>query len=477
MILIFIPTYNEAENVKNLYKEIKALGIEADILFMDDNSPDGTGKILDEMAKNDSGVKVIHRSGKLGIGSAHAQGIQYAYDHGYKKLLTMDCDFTHLPADIPRMLTASKDGDVVVGSRYLQDNSLPGWNPLRRFLTYFAHFLTRVCLGNHFDASGAFRVYDLQKIPMGIFQIVKSKSYSFFFESIFILTKNGFSISEIAIVLPSRTYGHSKMNALEAFKSARYLMRLTLENSLNPGRFRIGRAPDSVNEALKDEQNWAPYWERKEEAAGFFYEMVATIYRRCVIRPNLERFLIKHFPPGSKLLHAGCGSGQVDVGLHQRYSIKAVDISYPALDLYSRNNPDVWRIEQDDILKLHQKDGEFDGVYNLGVMEHFEHPQIITILKEFRRVLKGGGKIVIFWPNRRASSVFVLRALHWVFNKVLKKNIKLHPDEISLLKSQAEAVHLLKEAGFQLIDYSFSIRDFYVQSVVVGQNMKQRGPS
>jgi dolichol-phosphate mannosyltransferase len=160
----------------------------------------------------------------------------------------MDCDFTHSPSDIPRMLAASKDGDIVVGSRYLQDNSLPGWNPFRRFLTYFAHFLTRVCLGNKFDASGAFRVYDLQKIPVGLFQIIRSNSYSFFFESLFILTKNNFSINEIPIVLPSRTYGHSKMSVSEAFKSVRYLMFLTWENSLNPGRFRMGRVPkDSVN--------------------------------------------------------------------------------------------------------------------------------------------------------------------------------------------------------------------------------------
>jgi len=240
MMLIFIPTYNEKENARDLYKEIKALGIKADILFMDDNSPDGTGGILDTIAHNDSSVKVIHRPGKLGIGSAHSQGIQYAYTHGYKKLLTMDCDFTHSPKDIPRMLAASQDRDVTIASRYLQSNSLPGWNPLRRFLTYFAHFLTRVCLGNHFDASGAFRVYDLQKIPMGVFQLVESKSYSFFFESIFILTKNHFTINEIPIVLPSRTYGHSKMNCFEAFKSARYLLRLTLENSLNPGKFRMG---------------------------------------------------------------------------------------------------------------------------------------------------------------------------------------------------------------------------------------------
>ena len=132
----------------------------------------------------------------------------------------------------------------------------------------------------------------------------------------------------------------------------------------------------------------------KRRGGRIFYEMVATIYRRCVIRPNL-RFLTRHFPPGSKLLHAGWAAAG-GCGTPSTVFIKVVDIPILPLDLYSRNNPDVWRIEQDDILKLHQKDGQFDGVYNLGVMEHFEHPQIITILKEFRRVLKGGGKIVFF---------------------------------------------------------------------------------
>ena len=231
----------------------------------------------------------------------------------------------------------------------------------------------------------------------------------------------------------------------------------------------MGRPIDSVNGSLKDEQNWAPYWERKEESAGFFYEIVATVYRRLIIRANLERFIAKHFTKGAKLLHAGCGSGQVDVGLHKRYSIKAVDISYPALDLYSRNNPDVWRLEQDDVLNLNQKDGEFDGVYNLGVMEHFTRPQIMTILKEFRRVLKDNGKIVIFWPHQRASSVFVLKMLRALLRTVFKKDIQFHPDEISLLKGKKDAQEMLQEAGFKMTGYAFSIRDCYVQSVVVGQ--------
>src|SRR5436305_15290576 len=99
-ILIFIPTYNERENVERIHADIRALGLDADVLFMDDNSADGTGDALDRTTAADPRTKVIHRSGKLGIGSAHVEGITYAYNSGYDTLVTMDCDFTHSPKDI-----------------------------------------------------------------------------------------------------------------------------------------------------------------------------------------------------------------------------------------------------------------------------------------------------------------------------------------------------------------------------------------
>ncbi|MGZ4966497.1 MAG: glycosyltransferase, partial [Chthoniobacterales bacterium] len=130
-ILIFIPTYNESENVERMHAEIRRLEIDADLLFMDDNSEDGTGAKLDRIAAADPRTSVIHRAGKLGIGSAHVDGITHAYQTGYDRLVTMDCDFTHSPADIPRMLAASREADIAIGSRYMQANSLPGWSLTR----------------------------------------------------------------------------------------------------------------------------------------------------------------------------------------------------------------------------------------------------------------------------------------------------------------------------------------------------------
>ncbi len=224
--LIFVPTLNEAENVGPMHRELRALGLEADILFLDDNSQDGTSEELERIAEADARTKIIHRIDGQGIGSAHLAGISYAYEAGYERLITLDCDFTHSPADIPRLLAVADSADITLGSRYLQPDSLPGWNLLRRSLTQFGHFLTKTFLRMPYDASGAFRIYNLRTIPQGIFQSVDSTSYSFFFESLFYLAYYGCTVKEIPIVLPARMYGHSKMSFLEASRSAIFLLRL-----------------------------------------------------------------------------------------------------------------------------------------------------------------------------------------------------------------------------------------------------------
>ena len=165
------------------------------------------------------------------------------------RLVTMDCDFTHSPADIPRLLEWAGRCDVVVGSRWLQSGSLPGWNLLRRSLTGFGHLLTRCLLGMPHDATGAFRLYDLETIPPAIFSAVKSGSYAFFFESLFLLRFNGFSIHEVPIVLPSRMYGHSKMDWREAVRSARQGLEDVCCKDFQSCQFRVekripGRADD-----------------------------------------------------------------------------------------------------------------------------------------------------------------------------------------------------------------------------------------
>lgn len=466
-ILIFVPTYNECDYAPELFKQIIALKLNADILFLDDNSPDGTGQILDKLATDHACLHVIHRRGKLGIGSAHVDGIQWAYHHGYTRLVTMDCDFTHSPADIPKLIEALSGYDVVVGSRWMQAESLKEWNVFRRLLTGMGHFLTRHLLNISFDATGAFRIYDLKRIPRPIFNRVAAQGYAFFFESLFLLIHNHYRVREIPIILPKRTYGHSKMRLYDVLSSISRMIKLYFATILNPEQFCITEPFTQLNPHLVDPQNWDEYWGEKKQVPSVVYDVIAAIYRNIIIKPQVNRFIRKHFIKGSNLLHAGCGSGQVDSQIQKEMLITEADISGSALSLCSSNNPWIQQLIQTDIRDLPFPEGSFDGAYNLGVMEHFTETEIRKILVQLHRVIKLGGKVIVFWPHAKASSVRVLKFVHWVLTQLLRQDIRLHPAEISLFHSRNNIEPLLKEIGFHIVDYYFGPRDLYVHAVLV----------
>jgi dolichol-phosphate mannosyltransferase len=465
--LIFIPTYNERDNVRPMCEQIRALGLDADLLFMDDGSPDGTGVLLDALAAQNPRTRVIHRAGRSGIGSAHLDGIELAYDEGYDRLVTLDCDFTHSPSLIPEFLARSQAADVVVGSRYLEKGSLPGWSLMRKSLTTLGHMLTNVLLGMSQDATGGFRVYNLRSIPRDVFALVHSRGYAFFFESLLVLKRNDFAIAEVPITLPARTYGHSKMSMVEVRRSLSTLLTLFLQDRTDPLRFKRS-GPAKLSPGLVDSQSWNDYWNKKNVSSTAAYDLVATVYRNAIIRRRLEATIQREFGTGAKLLHAGCGSGQVDARLHEHARITAVDISSSALDLYRSYNPPADDVRHANILDLPFAAGSFDGAYNLGVVEHFRRDELTRAFTELHRVIKPNGKLVVFWPHARATSVMVLRTAHWVLNDVLHKNVELHPPEFSLVHSKREAADLLYSGGFELTSYEFGARDLFVQAVVVG---------
>lgn len=465
--LVFIPTYEEAENAPRMLAELLALGLDADLLFVDDASPDGTGQLLDALAKTTPRLIVQHRAGKLGIGSAHQDGLAWAYEQGYERLVTMDCDFTHSPADVPRLLAESEAHDLVVGSRFLAPGSLPGWNPYRRALTHLGHALTTTALGLPHDASGAFRVYRLDRIPRALFSLVQSRGYAFFLESLFVLSKNGVRVAEVPIVLPARTYGHSKMDWTEATRSARYALELAGRYALDPTPFHLAAPIEGLDEARTDPQGWQAYWSAKDDVAHAGYDAIASAYRRLVLRPILEQTLQRHVPAGASILHAGCGSGQLDGGLHERFRVTALDLAPAALRRYARQNPPA-RVVHGDLFDLPFEDGTFDGAFNLGVIEHFEPAEIERLLRSLRRVLKPGAPLVLFWPHRRATSVAVLKAASFGLGKLGWQRAPFHPPEVSLLGSEEEARTHLERAGFRFERYAFGPRDGFIQAIVVG---------
>lgn len=223
-----------------------------------------------------------------------------------------------------------------------------------------------------------------------------------------------------------------------------------------------------------DPHEWDDYWNRKEQTSGKIYDLIATTYRTLVIRRNLESVIFKTYADGSHLLHAGCGSGGVDSNLHSRMSVTAVDTSVSALRRYRELNTNAFEVRQADIFALPFSADTFDGAYNLGVLEHFTVDEIVAILTELARVTKPDGKLVIFWPHRRAPSVAVLNAAHRILRVMSRAPVVLHPPEISLLQSKGWAESIFSRAGLDLIRYSFSPRDLFIQAVLVAEQKRRK---
>lgn len=463
--LVMIPTYNEAENVEVIVSGIRSTGLNLDLLFVDDNSPDGTGAILDRLAAEYPRLKVLHRSGKLGIGSAHKAGIRWAYEQGYTRLVTMDSDLSHSPFYIARVVAAGNESDVVVGSRFLNPNSLQGWAWNRKLLTHLGHLLTTVSLRLPQDCTNAFRLYRLDRIPAGIFELVESTGYSFFYESLHRLNVNGLKISQIAIDLPARTYGHSKMRLKDIVHSVTFLGQLGWRSRMNRSSL-IHVVPFvGVDTGDPAQPAWEDYWSGTRYQGQWVYDLIAMIYRRFIIRPALSHFLNRTFAPGARLLHAGCGTGAVDIDVSQCFDITAFDISPRALTEYARHHNGRATLLQGSLFEIPAEAASFDGVFNLGVMEHFTENEITRILDEFHRVLKPGGRIVLFWPPAYGPSIQALKLAHYVL-KLLKKDIRLHPPEPTLVVSRRQVERYLGSSGFGLETYYFGPRDMFTHRII-----------
>jgi glycosyltransferase involved in cell wall biosynthesis len=469
-ILIFTPTYNEAENIRSLIEQLLKVGLPADILVVDDNSPDGTGDIVAELMRTHLNLKLLSREGKQGIGSAHLTALRYAKAQGYRLFVSLDADYSHKPEDIPRLLELRDTYDIVVGSRFQRASSLREWNLLRRFLTHLGHFLTQALLRLPYDASGGLRLYRLDRIPLALFDRIESRDYEFFFESLTLFHVTGFKIGELPVDLPARTYGHSKMEVRHMVRGLLHLFRLAGKLALTRHRARYNnmkkKTESSDPEVMRD--MWDRYWDSKgREVERSTYDIIASFYRNHLIKPTLNYFIRRTFAPQAELLHAGCGGGEVDTDIVRYAKVTAVDISPNAVAKYRANHGARAECMVMDIFQLSNIQRRFDGLYNLGVMEHFEEDQLRQILAEFNRTLKPGGRLVLFWPPVYGLSVVALRIIHFVLNRMLRRNIQLHPPEPSKVRSRRQVRKLLDESGFDLQSFSFGIRDAFTYAVIV----------
>jgi len=219
--LLVLPTYNERDNLKPIVTAIRTQLPDAIIWIVDDNSPDGTGEIADELAAADERIEVVHRPGKLGLGTAYTEAFRRALTQDFDYVLQMDADFSHDPAYLPALLAAARNADLVLGSRYTSGGGTRNWSLRRRFISRFGNAVARVGLGVQVrDTTGGYRVFRRSALESLDLENLGLRGYSFQIEVVYQVEQQGLRIKEVPIIFVERVAGVSKMSrdiALEAF--------------------------------------------------------------------------------------------------------------------------------------------------------------------------------------------------------------------------------------------------------------------
>ena len=209
--MVCLPTYNERENVERMVRALGELGVS--VLVIDDSSPDGTGELADRLARELSHVEVLHRERKEGLGPAYLAGFRRALADGTELILEMDCDFSHDPADVQRLIATASEADLVLGSRYIPGGSVGNWGLLRRAVSAGGSLYARLLLGVEVhDLTGGFKCYRravLETIDLGA---ISSKGYAFQIETTYRALRAGFRVVEVPITFVDREQGGSKMS-------------------------------------------------------------------------------------------------------------------------------------------------------------------------------------------------------------------------------------------------------------------------
>jgi dolichol-phosphate mannosyltransferase len=212
-VLVVIPTYNEADNVRIIVDRVRRAVPQVDILIADDNSPDGTGRIADELTADDERVHVLHRPGKQGLGAAYVAGFGWAREHGYEAVVEMDADGSHAPEELPRLLDALAEADAVLGSRYVPGGTVVNWPTSRMLISRSGNLYVRMALGMPFrDATGGYRAYRLPVLDKMEVDSVSSQGYCFQVDLAWRAYRQGFRVTEVPITFADRERGASKMS-------------------------------------------------------------------------------------------------------------------------------------------------------------------------------------------------------------------------------------------------------------------------
>jgi len=245
-IAVLIPTYNERENISLIVARLRAAVPEADVLVLDDNSPDGTGAVADQLAAADTQVRVLHRTSKEGLGAAYLAGFEWALERGYDVLVEMDADGSHQPEQLPTLLRALANADVALGSRWVPGGSVVNWPMHRKALSRGGNIYVRVLLGMPIgDATGGFRAYRASALRTLDLQDVASHGYCFQVDLVWRVIRAGLQVVEVPITFVERTIGDSKMSQDIVNESLRNI-------TVWGARYRLGQ----VRSLLHREPRW-----------------------------------------------------------------------------------------------------------------------------------------------------------------------------------------------------------------------------
>jgi dolichol-phosphate mannosyltransferase len=227
--LVCLPTYEEAENLRPMVAAIRASIPQADVLVVDDNSPDGTGRIADELAAADPHVHVLHRAGKEGLGRAYLAAFAWALARDYGLILEMDCDFSHDPRYLPGMLAAAADADLVLGSRYVEGGGTVNWGVARKIISRGGSLYARTILGLPVrDLTGGFKCFRREVLEAIDLPTVECSGYAFQIELTYRAARKGFRVRELPIVFEDRRVGHSKMSRRILLEAVRKVWSIRL---------------------------------------------------------------------------------------------------------------------------------------------------------------------------------------------------------------------------------------------------------
>ncbi len=227
--LLIIPTYNEIMNIEKMLTRITTLYPDLDILIIEDGSPDGTAEVVKKFMEENKHINIIERTGKLGLGTAYITGFKWALDREYQFIFEMDCDFSHDPEDIPRLLEAAQTHELVIGSRYIGGIRIINWPMHRLLLSYFAGVYTRIITGlNILDATGGFKCFSRKGLESLNLDRVFSNGYSFQIELNFKIWAKGLRVKEVPIVFTERRDGESKMSGGIVYEAVFAVLKLRL---------------------------------------------------------------------------------------------------------------------------------------------------------------------------------------------------------------------------------------------------------